>query len=161
VASRRIRSDFLPRRQDVRRPDNAADGVFQQPDRILERFYATVFVRVPIRSIHTFITSPDLRNSRLTAPTPAGVPVRTRFSRMKRDPGREISDLLCDGENHLARMGILLDDVIDPQLDSQILRVPDLFCRQDPGPRGQAVSETLMSHPVVLKGEPSGHSVEG
>src|SRR5438105_15674927 len=47
-----------------------------QTERIVCCSYTNVLLSVPTCSTHTRTTSPDLRNSLLARPTPAGVPVR-------------------------------------------------------------------------------------
>src|SRR6476661_2008304 len=51
---------------------------------------------------------------------------------IKCDPRRQMRKLLGEIEDHVAGVGILLDDVIDPELDAKLLRVLDVACRNDP-----------------------------
>src|ERR1700682_2087545 len=48
-----------------------------------------------------------------------------QVARMEGEPRRQMGNLLGQVEDHLARVGILLEDIVDPQLEAEILRVRD------------------------------------
>jgi hypothetical protein len=74
-----------------------------------------------------------------------------QIPRIQRDSGREMADLFSDGENHLTGVRVLLEDVIDPKLEAQVLRVHYLPCWYDPGADRAGPVEAFLTHPVVLE----------
>src|SRR5579862_4571028 len=60
-------------------------------------------------------------------------------------------DLLGGGEDHLARVRILLQDAIDPELDREKLRIGDLPGRDEPGPHRARAIEHLLPDPVIFE----------
>ena len=70
---------------------------------------------------------------------------------IERDPCREMGDLVGDGEDHLTGVRILLEDIIDPQFDAQVLGICDLLCWYDPRPEGAGCIEAFLTHPIVLE----------
>src|SRR5262249_52363247 len=65
-------------------------------------------------------------------------------ARIERDPRRQVRQLLGQIEDHVAGVGVLLDDVIDPKLDAELLRVLDVACRDDPRADRAGVVEALL-----------------
>ena len=63
-----------------------------------------------------------------------------------------MGDLLGERKDHLAGVGILLEFVIHPQLDTQKLRVGDLLCGNNPGAHRTSAIETFLAYPVVAEG---------
>src|SRR6476469_1872644 len=53
---------------------------------------------------------------------------------MERHPARQLRDLLGQVEDHVLAVGVLFEDVVDPQLEPQILGIADVARRHDPGP---------------------------
>src|SRR5581483_5557812 len=70
---------------------------------------------------------------------------------MQGHAGGEMRDLFGDIKDHLASIGILFRDVVDPELDRQILRVGNVFGRHDPGTERTSAVEALLPDPVGLE----------
>jgi len=118
--------------------------------------HAILLVRLPIRSIQIFTTSPALRNSARPAPTPAGVPVRIR------SPGCKVSRddrwAICS-----ARLKIIWP-VLESCLRTSLTHsLRPRFCGSGislagtiHGPSGQEPSKLLCATQSALNGEVSG-----
>src|SRR6185312_2368084 len=78
------------------------------------------------------------------------------IARIERDARREMRDLLGGGEDHPARVRILLDRAIDPELDRKRLRIADLLGRNEPWPQGTGAVEIFLADPVVFEGRLEG-----
>src|SRR5262252_7917007 len=76
---------------------------------------------------------------------------------MQRHAGRQLRDLLGQGEDHLAGIGILLEHAVDPQFQPELLRIADVACRHDPGPERAGPVEGLVLGPVPLERRGVGH----
>src|SRR5215212_98206 len=70
---------------------------------------------------------------------------------IKRDARRQMRQLLGEIENHVASIGILLDDVVDPELDAELLRILDVAGWHDPGTDRAGVVETLLPDPIPFE----------
>src|SRR3954452_14811694 len=53
---------------------------------------------------------------------------------MKRHPARQSGDLLGQVEDHVLAVGVLFEDIVDPQLEPQVLGIADVARWHDPGP---------------------------
>src|SRR4029078_7233406 len=119
---------------------------------------AILLVSVPIFSIQILTTSPALRNSPRAEPTPARVPARNMYTGrraredqvagMERHSARQLGDLLGQVEDHVLAVGVLLEDVVDPQFQAEILRVADIRRRHDPRAERARPVEGLVLGPV-------------
>src|SRR5262245_18551730 len=70
---------------------------------------------------------------------------------MQRHTVRQLRDLLGQVEDHVLAVGILLEHVVDPELEAEILRVADLARRHDPGSERARAVEGLVLGPVSLE----------
>ena len=70
---------------------------------------------------------------------------------LKRHPRREVRDLLGQREDHLARVGILLDHVVHRELDGDVLRVGHVVGRHDPWSERAGAVEAFLAEAIVLE----------
>ena len=73
-----------------------------------------------------------------------------QVARVQGHDARGRGDLFCQGKNHLARMTVLLELAIDPQLERQVLRVGHGAGRHQARPQRAAGVVGLAGHPVEL-----------
>src|SRR5258708_33944653 len=71
---------------------------------------------------------------------PRGADARRRagqdhVARLQRDARGQVRDLLREREDHLACVGILLDNVVDPELEAKLLRSRNGPAGDDPWPQ--------------------------
>src|SRR3974390_3115486 len=70
---------------------------------------------------------------------------------VQRHTGRQLRDLLSEREDHLAGVGILLEHAVDPQFETELLRIADVACRHDPGTERTGPVERLVLGPVPFE----------
>ena len=55
-------------------------------------------------------------------------------------------------EDHLARVGILHERVVDPELEPEIVWIGQIIGRYDPGPQRAGAVEALLAEPIIVEG---------
>src|SRR6266550_8711283 len=63
---------------------------------------------------------------------PGGRAGENEIARVEGRATRQLRDLLGQVEDHMLGVGVLLEDVVNPQLEPEILRVADVVRRHDP-----------------------------
>src|SRR5579863_2518823 len=120
-----------------------------------EESYAILLLNSPIPSIHTFTTSPALRNSPLSAPVPDGVPVRIR------SPGCSVmlmeSCAICSASvnNILVELESCLSTSLTQSFSSSRCGSAISLAGTIQGPIGQEPSKLLCLVQSILKNEVS------
>src|ERR1051326_3807278 len=66
-------------------------------------------------------------------------------ARIERHADGQLRDLFGQREDHLAGVGILLDHVVDPQLEREVLRVGDVLGRYHPRPQRTGAVEAFLA----------------
>src|SRR6266853_648434 len=83
---------------------------------------------------------------------PRGSPREHEIARVERHARRQHRDLLGGIEDQLARVGVLHQLAVHPQLDSELMRIAEVPRRDDPGPERAGTVEALLADPVVMEG---------
>src|SRR5882757_3111364 len=79
-------------------------------------------------------------------------PREHEIARVERYARRQHRDLLGGVEDQLARVGVLHQLAVHPQLDPQLMGIADVDRRNDPGPERAGAVEALLADPVVMEG---------
>src|SRR5258706_7008297 len=78
-------------------------------------------------------------------------PREHEIARGERHARRQHRDLLGGVEDQLARVGILHQLAVHPQLDAQLMGIAEVARRNDPGPERAGAVEAFLAHPVVVE----------
>src|SRR5262249_56451703 len=82
---------------------------------------------------------------------PGGGAGENEVARMERHSARQLRDLLGQIEDHTLAVGVLLEDVVHPELEAEILRVADVARWHDPWAERTGALECLVLGPIGLE----------